>query len=83
MTDNQNRQLDPIDIQYYLKKRGITQKEIAEKADVSQMTVSKVVRFEMVSERLFRIISEAIELDPRQVFAWYYDPSNKRRRKSV
>jgi lambda repressor-like predicted transcriptional regulator len=77
------KKLEPIDIQYRLKKRGITQRELAQQAEVSEMTVSKVVRFELVSERIFKIVSEAIELDPRQVFAWYYDPANKRRRKSA
>jgi len=33
-----------------------------------------------VSERVFQGVADAIGMDRRQVFAWYYSPDNKKRR---
>jgi len=76
----QTAPLDPYDIQAMLKRKGITQKELARQIGVSEMVVSKVIRFHLVSERVFQGVADAIGMDRRQVFAWYYSPDNKKRR---
>ena len=78
---DQIAQLEPIDIQCHLWKAGISQKDLARRAKVSEMTISKVVRFEMVSERIFKLVADAIGMDHRQVFAWYYGPNNTKKRR--
>ncbi len=70
--------ITPIDIQYLLKKKGITQKELAEKYGKSQMAISDVINFRLVSKPLMRAISKEINLPPEKVFAWYF--KGKRRR---
>jgi lambda repressor-like predicted transcriptional regulator len=64
--------ITPLDIQNELKKRGITQKEIAQEQQVSEMSVSDVVNFRMVSRKLMAAIAEKIERDPKEVFHWYF-----------
>lgn len=77
---NKTTQLDPYDIQAMLKRKGITQKELARQIGVSEMTLSKAIHFDIVSERVFQGVADAIGMDRRQVFAWYYSPDNKKRR---
>lgn len=74
--------MDPLDIQHKLKKRGISQKEIAGAEGVSEMSISKVIRREMVSDRLMKAVSRAIGQDHRAVFPEYYF-SKKRRQKAA
>jgi len=62
----------PIDIQYELKKRGITQKMIADQEKVTTICVSKTINKQMISDRLMRAISNAIGQDHRIVFCEYY-----------
>jgi len=64
--------MEPLKIQYELKKRGISQKQIAIDNKVSEMTVSKVINRSMVSDRLMKAISELIGEDHRLVFPEYY-----------
>jgi transcriptional regulator with XRE-family HTH domain len=64
--------ITPLDIQHELKRRGITQKEIAQEQQVSEMSVSDVINFRMVSRRLMAAIAEKIEKDPTEVFYWYF-----------
>jgi lambda repressor-like predicted transcriptional regulator len=77
---NKTTQLDPYDIQAMLKRKGITQKDLAKRIGVSEMTLSKAIHFDIVSERVFQGVADAIGMDRRQVFAWYYSPDNKKRR---
>lgn len=49
--------MDPIDIQYELRKRNILQSQIAEEAGVSAVSISKVIRGKLGSARLMEIIS--------------------------
>ena len=64
--------LEAIDIQYELKKLKITQKSIACELGVSEMTVSKVIRKQIVSNRVMRTVSRIINKDHRAIFPEYY-----------
>lgn len=74
--------MHPADIQAALKKRGVTQKEIADQIGVSGMMVSQVIHRRSVSDRVMRAVAEGIGKDPAQVFAWYYLKSKRARRNS-
>jgi len=63
--------MDPIDIQYELRKRNILQSQIAEEAGVSAVSISKVIRGKFGSARLMEIISRKLGKDPREVFENY------------
>ena len=62
----------PIDIQYELKKRSITQKQIAIEESKSEMAVSKVVNKQLVSNHIMRAVARRIEKEPSEVFPEYY-----------
>ena len=78
-----NGPLTTVDIQYLLRKKGITQKEIAGKYGVSEMTVSRVINFKMTSERLMRAIARELGMPPRVLFARYYTWPKRRPRRSA
>ena len=63
--------MDPIDIQYELKKKKVLQKEIAKEAGVHPVSVSKVINGKLVSPRLMEIISEKLGRAPWEVFENY------------
>lgn len=71
-----NTKFTPLDIQYQLKKRGITQKQLASAMNVSQMAISYVIRRKLVSRRLMVAVAEAIEMSPEDVFHWYFVKGN-------
>ena len=64
--------MEAIDIQYELKKLRITQKSIARELGVSEMTVSKVIRKQIISNRVMRSVSRIINKDYRAIFPEYY-----------
>ena len=64
--------MKPLEIQFELKKRGISQKQIAEDNNVSPMTISKLINRSLVSDRLMKVVSELIGEDHRLVFPEYY-----------
>ena len=66
--------MDPIDIQYELKKRNIPQAQIAREAGVNQMYVSRVIRGRAICAHLMDIISGKLGKDPREVFDKYPEP---------
>jgi lambda repressor-like predicted transcriptional regulator len=70
--------MHPADIQAKLKKKGLTQKQVADKIGVCEMVVSKVVNNLEVSDRVMRAISAEIGMDHRRVFSWYYRKPAKR-----
>ena len=70
--------MEPIDIQYQLKKRQITQKQIADALAVSQNAISKVVNKLTISDRIMRHIADLIGRDRRDVFPEYYKAPPKR-----
>jgi len=74
--------MHPADIQSEIKKRGITQKEIAAGLGVSEMAVSKEIAGDLVSERIRVAIADAIGRDKHEVFPHYYF-SKKRRIKAA
>lgn len=69
----------PARIQYLLKEAGVTQKQIARELGVSEMSVSDVINFRMVSRRIMRAVARRIGADPRAAFAWYYCQQRPRR----
>ena len=69
----------PAKIQYLLKERGITQKQIAEEEGVSEMSISDVINHKLVSHRLMRAVAKRIGADHRTVFSWYFDQKRPRR----
>lgn len=73
--------MTPLEIQFELKKRSITQTEIAEKVGVTPMAVSKVVRKESVSDRIMRAVAKAIGRDHRELFPEHY--FSKRRKNAA
>lgn len=77
----------PARIQYLLKEAGITQKQIAQEEGKSEMVISDVINFKMVSRPMMEAIARRIGFDHRVVFAWYFEqkickrPEQKRRRR--
>ena len=72
--------ITPADIQYLLKKRGLTQKELAIKYGKSEMAISDVINFRMVSRPLMNAIAKEIGMRPEVVFAWYFNGDRSRPR---
>lgn len=73
----------PAKIQYLLKERGITQKQIAAEEGVSEMSISDVINGKLVSRRLMRAIAQRIGADHRAVFSWYFGQKRHRRPRRV
>ena len=70
--------MHPADIQAALKKKGITQKDLAIKYSVGEMAISLTINKKLVSDRLMRVISQEIGKDHREVFPEYYLAKPKR-----
>jgi len=64
--------MKPEDIQCAMKKKRVTQKDIANKLHISDMAVSRIIHRFGVSDRIMRAVAEAIDKDHRQVFPEYY-----------
>lgn len=64
--------MTPKQIQDTLKKKKITQKMIAVRADKSEMSVSKVCRKLMISDRIMAEVAKAIGKPKEKVFPEYY-----------
>ncbi|KPA19072.1 Helix-turn-helix type 3 domain protein [Candidatus Magnetomorum sp. HK-1] len=62
-------------IQYELKRKGVSQKDIAKRCDVSATTISKVINHSMISHRIMKAIANAIDKDYKSVFSDYYENS--------
>ncbi len=71
------------EIQYELKKRGITQKTVAAELGVTQMPVSKVINKLIVSSRIMCHVAKRIERDHRDVFPEYFLQPPKRSHSKV
>ena len=70
--------MNPIKIREELKKHKLTQKEIARQIGVSEMSVSKVINGQMVSDRVMRAVARAINWDHRAVFPeYYFEPARR------
>ena len=75
--------MTPYKIKQELKKQGVTQKEVARDVGVSEMSVSKVVNGQMVSDRVMRAVAKAIHWDYRAVFPEYYFGPKQRRTSKI
>jgi len=64
--------MDPLEIQFELKKRGITQKAIAEALGISPMAVSLVINKKIISNRAMKAVAKLIHRDHADVFPEYY-----------
>ena len=73
-----NEPITPVDIQYLLKKKGLTQKALAKKYGKSPMAISDVINFRRVSNPLMTKIAKEIDMDPKVVFAWYFKGRGRR-----
>ena len=69
----------PALIKAQLKKAGITQKQIAREEGRSEMSVSDVINFKMVSKPLMRAIARRLGVNHRVVFAWYFGQQKRTR----
>ena len=76
--------MTPLEIQFELKKLGITQASIARDAGVSEMMVSAVIRKKSISDRIMKLVAKKIKRDPRAVFFEHYfklaDPTENLRK---
>lgn len=62
-----------------LKKKRVTQKEIAEKLGISEMSVSKAIHELIVSDRIYTAVAAAIGKPKDRVFSRYYHGPRRRR----
>jgi transcriptional regulator with XRE-family HTH domain len=60
--------MDPIEIQYRLRRKGISQKSIAQSLQVSDNAVSLIIKKRMVSARIMQAVADAIGIDVHLVF---------------
>ncbi len=70
--------ITPLDIQYLLKKKGLTQRQLADKLGKSPMAISDVINFRRVSRPIMQAISKEIGMEPEVVFAWYFNGTGRR-----
>ncbi|MFA5261641.1 MAG: helix-turn-helix transcriptional regulator [Candidatus Omnitrophota bacterium] len=72
--------MEPLDIQYELKKKKITQKSIAQELGCSEMSVSNVIAKRLQSDRIMKAVARAIDKDHKQVFPEHYFRTYLRKR---
>jgi DNA-directed RNA polymerase specialized sigma subunit len=75
--------MTPLEIQFELKKKEVRQKEIARELKVSEMTVSRVINKQLVSDRVMKAVAGAIKRDHRAVFPEYYFGPKRRTTSNV
>jgi lambda repressor-like predicted transcriptional regulator len=73
--------METIDIQYELKKKGISQKSIALELGCSEMSVSAAINKRLPSDRIMKAVAKAIGKDHREVFPEHYFRTYKRKRR--
>jgi len=71
--------MTPLQRQFALKERGITQHQLARDLGVHDVSVSDVILGRRVSDRIMRGIAAAIGKDVRSVFPQYYLQPPKRK----
>ena len=69
--------MTPAQIQYELKRKGVSQKDIAIQCNVSATTISKVINHSMISNKVMKAIANAISKNHKTVFSAYYIHSTK------
>lgn len=82
--------MHPFKIQYELKKRGITQKTIADSIPVSEMYVSRVINHKKdafrkgdKAEKVRNAVAAALGMTPEEVFPGIYRALKKSRSKAA
>lgn len=75
--------MTPLERQFALKARKITQHAIAVKLGVSDVSVSDVILNRMVSDRIMKTIATEMGEDHRLVFSEYYLRPAKRRTSKI
>jgi len=75
--------MTPSEIQKRIKDANITQRAIAQKIGVSEVSVSDVIKGRRISDRVMRAVAEAISDDVRLVFPEYYLRPPKRKTSKV
>jgi lambda repressor-like predicted transcriptional regulator len=75
--DNPNSGMHPADIQASLRKAGVSQKSIAEKLEVSESTITKVIHGSSKSRRIAEEISETIGKDIEDIWPGSYTNEDK------
>ncbi len=76
--------MTPAKIQYLLKKNGLTQKALAQRIGVCEMTVSRVINKMPISDRVMRAVAAAVERPVQNVFPEYYlQPPKRRHSKAI
>ena len=76
--------MTPQEIQKALRKNKTTQKAIALKLGVSEMSVSKAVNRSIVSDRIMAAVAKAIGKPKTEVFSdYYFGPKLRRTSKAL
>lgn len=75
--------MQPLEIQFALKKKGLCQSDLATQLNVSNMAVSLTIRGKCTSDRIMRAIATALGKDHRLVFPEYYLEPPRRRIKAT
>ena len=69
--------MDPLTIQFELRKRHVTQAAIAREASVTEIAVSRVISRKMRSDNLQRLVADKIGKPVEAVFPDRYGQSLK------
>jgi transcriptional regulator with XRE-family HTH domain len=69
--------MTPLEIQFALRKKGITQKALAKELGISEMTISDVILKKRISNKVMRAVAQKIDRDYRIVFSEYYLKTTK------
>ena len=77
--------MTPDEIKKAIKNKNTTQKAIAEKLGVAEMSVSYIVNKKIISNRIMQEVAFTIGKDPCKVFPEYYlsGPKHPRRTSNV
>jgi transcriptional regulator with XRE-family HTH domain len=75
--------MDAIDIQAQLKRRKVTQRDIAEAEGVSGTAISQIINRRAISDRLMKAIAARLEKPVTFIFDDYYSSNIRRRRKAA
>jgi len=77
--------MSPDEIKKAIKKNNTTQKAIAKKLGVAEMSVSYIINKKIISNRIMQEVARTIGKDPCRVFPEYYldGPKHPRRTSNV
>lgn len=75
--------MTPSEIQKRIKDANTTQRAIAQRIGVSEVSVSDVINGRRISDRVMRSVAETLGADVRLVFPEYYLRPPKRKTSKV